>query len=334
MTTNSSLTLLLPGLLPRLGNDMVWPEMPAMQRLLSKGKFTKSTDDQNASLFAHFALATEGELPVAPLCALSAELDADSGWWLCVDPVHLVADRDQLYLSAYHELALTQEEADELVAELNKIYAEDGWQFIAATPQRWLLRLPQSLSMTTIPTEQALGQSVGAVLPQGDDAMAWQRVMTEVQMVLHSSPVNARRSEQGAQAVNGLWFWGGGSLPEAAMICAWDRVIAEDGLSRGLARLHSVATAEPSSTSLSEWSQAGGRVLWVDDSLQSPVPTTELFAQLEEKLFAPLLALLQGGELSQLVIEFPGVGRWAVDRTDLRRWWRRHKPLSDLLKSD
>jgi hypothetical protein len=335
--TRQSLTLLLPGIQPRLNNDMVWPELPALQMLLSKGKREPSPADHIASLFAHFSMTTmgaisEGDLPVAPLCALSDELDAKSGWWLCVDPVHLLADRDQLYLSAYRELALTQSEADELVVELNKIYAEDGWLFIAASPQRWLLRLPQPLAISTTPTEQALGQSVGAVLPQGTDAMAWQRVMTEVQMVLHSSPVNERRAEQGARAVNGLWFWGGGSLPEPVTDCGWGHVIAGDGLSRGLARLHGVSMEEPSSTTLSTLSQAGPRVLWVDDSLQSPMPTAELFEQLERKLFAPLLAMVQVGELSQLVFEFPGLGRWTIDRTVLRRWWRRRKPLAELLK--
>ncbi|MEN8170899.1 MAG: hypothetical protein ABFS08_11815 [Pseudomonadota bacterium] len=336
--TRQSLTLLLPGLQPRLDNDMVWPDMPALQTLLSKGKSEPSPADHIASLFAHFSMAAEGEgdLPVAPLCALVDELDAGRGWWLCVDPVHLLADRDQLYLSAYRELALSQAEADELVVELNKVYAEDGWQFIATSPQRWLLRLPQSLAITTTPTEQALGQSVGAVLPQGSDAMSWQRVMTEVQMLLHSSPVNARRAEQGALAVNGLWFWGGGSRPEVGEDCGWDHVIAGDGLARGLARLHGVVAEEPSSTTLSELSQAGENVLWLDDSLQSPMPTAELFEQLEQKLFAPLLAMLQGGELAQLVIELPGLGCWTIDRAALcgwwGRWWRRRKPLSELLK--
>ena len=308
---------------------MVWPELPALQTLLFKGKRERSPDDHIASLFGHFAMNVEGE---AALCALSSELDAENGWWLCVDPVHLLADRDQLYLSAYRELALTQAEADELVAELNKVYAEDGWCFIAASPQRWLLRLPQPMVFTTTPTEQAIGQSVGAVLPQGKDAMAWQRVMTEVQMVLHASPVNDRRSEQGARAVNGLWFWGGGSLPESVTNCGWEHVIASNCLSRGLARLHGVTTEEPASNILTMLSQAGSNVLWVDDSLQSAMPTVELFEQLEGQLFAPLLAMLQGGELSQLVIEFPGVGRWVIERAALRRWWRRRKPLADLLK--
>ena len=332
--THTSLTLLLPGIQPRLDNDMVWPEMPALQTLLSKGKRERSPADHIASLFTYFSMSVQGEgdLPVAPLCALSDELDAESGWWFCVDPVHLLADRDQLYLSAYRELALTQAEADELVAELNKVYDEDGWLFIAASPQRWLLRLPQPLAVSTTPTEQALGQTVGAVLPQGKDAMGWQRVMTEVQMLLHSSPVNARRGEQGEIAVNGLWFWGGGSLVKAATDCGWDHIIASDCLSRGLARLHGVVAEGPSSTTLATLSQAGPRALWVDDSLQSPIPTAELFEQLELKLFAPLRAMVQGGELSQLVIELPGVGRWTIERTALRRWWRRRKPIATLLK--
>lgn len=328
-----SLTLLLPGLPPRLGNDMVWPQMPALQMLLSKGRQEYASVDHIDSLFALFAMSAEGtgDLPVAPLCALGEQQEVEGGWWLCVDPVHLVADRDQLYLSAYRELALSQSEADALVSELNRTYAEDGWHFIATSPQRWLLRLPESLAMLTTPTEQALGQSVGEVLPQGDDAMSWQRVMTEVQMLLHSSPVNDRRAEQGALAVNGLWFWGGGALPEVAGECGWDHIIADDCLSRGLARLYGVRLEQPSTTTLAKLSQAGQHVLWVEDSLQSPMPTADLFEQLELKLFAPLLAMMQRGELLQLVIEFPGVGRWRVDRAALRRWWRRNKPLDSFL---
>ncbi|MCW8917577.1 MAG: hypothetical protein OQL08_02005 [Gammaproteobacteria bacterium] len=339
--TRSSLTLLLPGLQPSFDNDTVWPEMPALQTLLSTGRRERSSADHIATLFTYFGVPVkvQGDLPVAPLCALSHGLDVQSGWWLCVDPVHLLVDRDQLYLSAYRELALSQPEADALVTELNKIYAEDGWLFSAASPQRWLLRLPQPLALSTTPTEQALGQRVGAVLPQGKDAMAWQRVMTEVQMILHASPVNERRAGQGKKAVNGLWFWGGGSLGEAVTDSGWGHVIASDCLSRGLARLHGVSMEEPSSTTLATLSQPEPSVLWVDDSLQSPLPIAELFEQLECQRFTPLLAMVQGGELAKLVIDFPGVGRWTVDRAALSgwrgwrgRWWRRRKPLAELLK--
>jgi hypothetical protein len=321
--------------------------MPSLQTLLSRGRREHAAADHIATLFAYFGVPVEGrgDLPVAPLCALSHGLEAQGGWWLCVDPVHLLADRDQLYLSLYRELALNRPEADELVTELNKIYAEDGWLFIAATPQRWLLRLPQPLAFSTTPTEQALGQSVGAVLPQGKDAMAWQRVMTEVQMVLHSSLVNERRAGQGKTAVNGLWFWGGGVLPPAGTGGGWSHIVASDPLGRGLARLHGVSMEEPSSTTLATLAQAGAKVLWVDDSLQLPlpaaVPLEQRVEQLEGKYFTPLLAMVQSGELAKLVIELPGVGRWTIDRAALSgwrgwrgwpgRWWRRRRPLAELL---
>jgi len=330
--TTPSLTLLLPSFdLP----DDGWPDMPALQTLLSKGEREAITETFATTLCAHFGLfAVKGsELPLAALSALGDGLAAGEGGWLQADPVHLVADRDQLYLSASTALQLSQTEADSLVGELNRLYADDGWQFIAATPQRWYLHLPQSVVMTTTPTAEAMGRSVGEVLPQGEEAMVWQRVMTEVQMLLHSSPVNDARAGQGKLAVNGLWFWGGGVLPQAAGDGEWQQVFTNHPLARGLAKWHGVKFESPS---LRQLSACDGRVLWVGDSLPSKQQDTMAFEALEQQLFVPLLTMLQHAELSQLVIELPGQGRWRVDRRALcgwrGRWWRRRKPLASLLK--
>jgi hypothetical protein len=305
--------------------------MPALQTLLSRGQREFSPADDLTTLCALFGVAggKEDELPVAALYALGAGLEAQSGWWLCADPVHLLADRDQLILSAHRELALTQAEADALVAELNHLYAGDGWQFIALSPQRWLLRLPEPLAMRTTPTELALGCRLGEVLPRGADAMGWQRVMTEAQMLLHTSPVNARRAEEGRLAVNGLWFWGGGGLPATGRGGGgWTRVIGDDALLRGLARLNGLeAEAASAPAPLSD----GGRTLRVE-SMLSPAVKEGGLEPLEQQCFAPLLAQLQEGSLSELVLVLPGVGRWTINRAALRRWWRWRKPLDLLLK--
>jgi hypothetical protein len=326
--TMPSLTLLLPAV---DCTDHGGPAVPALQSLLSKGSREPLRENFTTTLCAHFGLHAEkgGELPLAALGALGDGLAAESGWWLHADPVHLVADRDQLYLSASEALQLTQGEADTLLAELNRTYAEEGWQFFAPKPQRWYLRLPQPLAMRTTPTAEAMGRGVGELLPQGGDAMGWQRVMTEVQMVLHASPVNARRAEQGKLAVNGVWFWGGGQLPAATGDVSCDRVVADDSLSCGLAKRHGL---QPDSPSLRELSGTMGEVLWVASSMPSAQQGVVPLDELEQKLFAPLLAMLQRGELLQLVIELPGQGRWRVDRAALRRWWRRRKPLRALLK--
>ena len=318
-----SLTLLLSAVEKLLPNDDDWPAMPALQTLLSKGRRERLPADLPSCLFDLFQLKPEPgqDRPVASLSALGDGLDVSRGWWLRADPVNLVADRDQLYLSASDALGLSRSEGEELVTELNRLYAEDGWEFSAAESGNLYLRLPQSLVMRTVPTAEAMGQRVGEVLPTGEDALAWQRAMTEMQMLLHASPVNARRAEQGLLAVNGLWFWGGGVLPEPGE-SDWGRVVADDPLARGLALHHGLVADNPASASLP--SALGEKdVLW-----QQGVASAE---QAERELFAPLLAMLRSGELAELMIALPGIGSWHVDRAGLRRWWRRRRPLSVLL---
>jgi hypothetical protein len=316
---------LLSDVARHLPVDEDWPTMPALQGLLSKGTRETLPADFSSSLFELFPLQPEAarDLPVAPLSALGDGLDASSGWWLRVDPVHMVADRDQLYLSASGVLGLSQGEADELVAEFNGLYADDGWQFVAATPRRWYLRLPQPLAMRTIPTGAAMGRRVGEVLPQGDDALYWQRVMTEIQMLLHASPVNTRRTEKGQLAVNSLWFWGGGKLPVATSESGWSRVVADEPLVMGLAQLHGIKADATGSTTLESVTEEA-KVLWQ--------ATVESLETSEQALFAPLLAMLQAGKLVELVIVLPGFGRWHIDRAALRRWWRRRKSLASWLQ--
>lgn len=318
-----SLTLLLSEFERHLPNQTEWPALPALQTLLSKGRKESLPADLSSCLFDLFQLKPElgQDRPVASLRALGDGLDATSGWWLRADPVHLVADRDQLYLSASDALGLSRGEEEELVTELNRLYAEDGWEFTAAASGTIYLRLPNSLAMRTVPTAEAMGRRVGEVLPTGGDTLTWQRSMTEMQMLLHASPVNARRAEQGLLAVNGLWFWGGGALPEPGD-SDWGRVVADDPLARGLALHHGLAADAPASASLP--SAVGEKhVLW-----QASVASVE---QAEQELFAPLLAMLRSGELAELMIVLPGIGRWNVDRAALRRWWRRRRPFSTLL---
>ena len=324
----SSLTLLLSGVERHLRIDDAWPAMPAFQTLLSKGQREILPSDFSSCLFDLFHLPVDAayDRPVASLSALGDGLDASSGWWLCVNPVHMVADRDQLYLSASDALGLSQSEADELVAELNRFYADDGWRFFAATPHRWYLHLPQPLAMRTTPTAAAMGRRVGEVLPQGDDALVWQRTMTEIQMLLHASPINMRRTEKGVLAVNSLWFWGGGELPAAEGEPGWSHVVANDPLALGLAQLTGVSSsAEAASLStLDSLVAEGARVLWQW--------TVESLDVAEQQLFVPLLERLHSGELTELVIELPGQARWRIERKALRRWWRRRKPLASLLQ--
>ncbi|MGM0594939.1 MAG: hypothetical protein ACQETD_10410 [Pseudomonadota bacterium] len=314
-----SLTLLLPELELLLPEGREWPPMPTLQRLLSRADHQPLSDGHYAGLMALLGLRGD---EAAPLRALGEGLASGEGWWLCADPVHLVADRDQLYLSAHRALAIRQDEADRLIASLNHLYADEEWRFHAPAPDRWYLQLPAARALTTTPTEQAMGSPVGEVLPTGPDAMVWQRVMTECQMLLHSESVNIEREAEGQPAINSLWFWGGGKLPAPGADVQWRYVVADDPLLLGLAVLHGVETL-PQEAALKEGVASQGDTLWQAqaDSLEA----------LETQVLAPLMGLLQSGELSQLALWLPGRGVWSLERKMVRRWWRRNRPLSSLL---
>lgn len=299
--------------------------MPALQRLLTRGERQPLAVDYSTILCSHFELSQDAssDLPVAALSALGDGLDPSTGWWLRVDPVHMVADRDQLYLSASTTLVLEQAEADAFVAELNRLYADDGWRFFAVTSQRWYLRLPEALSMRSTPTLKAIGSRVGDVLPQGEDALYWQRVMTEIQMLLHSSTVNTRRAEAGLMEVNSLWFWGGGELPDAEHTPRWQRMLAQEPLARGLSLSHGIITDTSTAAALESLRSGEGAFLWQ--------VTARSLQDFEAGLVAPLLNCLKSAELDELVIELPGILRCRVERAHLRRWWRRDRSLVSLL---
>jgi hypothetical protein len=311
-----SLTLILDNLKAhRSAESGEWPVMPVLQMLLSKGEQGKAYATSSEALLAYFNMPAE--TPVAAVSALGDGLEVDSGWWLRVDPVHMVADRDQLYLSAAEVIGLSRTEADALVAELNRFYEQDDWCFYVAAPQRWYLRLPEPLDLRTVPTARAMGRRVGEVLPEGGDALYWQRIMTEIQMLLHASPVNTERNDQGLLAVNSLWFWGGGAMPRTEDGVDWQRVVADEPLAMGLARLHDIDVGEALMPD-------ADKELW-QRNVRSP-------EAMETELLVPLHDRLRAGELDELVIELPGFGRWRIARKALRRWWRRRKPLASLLK--
>ena len=49
----------------------------------------------------------------------------------------------------------------------------------------------------------------------GEGAERWRALLNESQIVLHNHPINAVREARGAVAVNSLWFWGAGTLPDS-----------------------------------------------------------------------------------------------------------------------
>ena len=278
------------------------PRRPALELLLARARVEHS-DPESAESWLGRAFGLE-PLPAGALTA------GAPGFWLRADPVHLRLLRERIVIVPVSGLA--PEHAAALVDTLNRHFA-GRHEFRAPHPDRWAMSSAPA-AIDAPPARELAGADLAARLP----AAPWPALLNEIQMALHEHPANAGRELE----VNGVWLWGAGELPRTAA-APWRSVSAEDPLALGLARVARLAHRTPPAGA-GEWLAelpADGRHLAVFDALHE---------SLEADWFAPLLAALRGGRIGVLTLHVPDAGcAFETVRSDLRRFWRRPRPLGD-----
>lgn len=351
MAESRRLLLIVPGLLGPVPDPAalaaLTPELSALGRLLSRADCERDEIiGGEATICAAFGL----EGPPWPIAAaaragenVAFDEQAAQRWWLRADPVHLRVDSSNARLFAGYALRLQATETEELVAKLNAHFAADGLRFEAPAPDRWYLGLDRSVELTTHSPAEVAGRNVDAFMPVGEDARAWRTRLNEAQMLLHEAQANRARERAGALPVNSIWLWGGGWTPRPTRVPS--HILADDALTRGLARLVTPETAagreprvEASPAHAAEWQPTVGTTLAVDWGLRDPLvhgepeAWLERIQRLEQDWFSSLLDQLQAGAFDELEIR-PGDGRrFRISRRGLRRFWRRGRSWSAWLE--
>lgn len=300
--------------------------LPAFSRLAGRGQRELFTALPSRDWLGQaFGL---DDFPAAPLTLKAAGIDEVAGFWLRADPVHLSVNQRGAELADPAVLAVTQDEAAQLIAALNQQFADDGLHFLAATPECWLLRVPERPDAAFAPLASVYGRNINEFLPQGCEAVRWHRLINEIQMLLYGHPVNDKRAGQGKPLVNSLWLWGGGTYPLPAVLQKPAAVVlGNDPLLAALCELAGVQYAAGSNG----LSAMGSKdTLAVLDNLTMPALWHDALAwrnawmALEQNWFAPALAALRTGRFSELIITMPEAGvKMKVYRNDLWRIWRR-----------
>jgi len=263
------------------------------------------------------------DLPVAAVSRIADMGVIDNDWWIRADPVYLEARRDSLILHSWP--GLSKEESDRLVAELNESLALDGWLLKAPAPERWYLKPLSSAAMTTTPLNEANGRNIHPILPQGPDQSAWHSRLTEFQILLHTSSVNAEREARGALPANSVWFWGGGQLPRVPS-GGWEAVYAQDPLVLGLARLAGVP-AKPlpaGSAQLMEGLGSGPHLMVFEPSSTTAARDLGKFS---DNWLEPLVGAVHRGRIARLAITTDHGPEFHYLRNHRWRFWRRRRPL-------
>ncbi len=303
----SAATLLLPARNRLAGARL----SPAVARALGRAERGSTEPGERAQLLRHFRLVP-AHWPVAALTRQLDAGDAARSAWVRADPAHVAPDMQGARLMGYGpSLDIDEHDVAALLPALKPLFGDAGLLLDAPVPSRWYLQVAAGLELPEFAEPgEVLGADLFDQLPQGVAGRRWRALMTEAQVLLHQHPWNRERAACGKPAINSLWFWGGGELPQA-VTSPHAQVRSREPLLRALA-LASGADGDDGST--------------VDALVD--LRHLRSLEQIDGEAIAPLLAALQRRELGQLVLDFQDGARFAIDNRQRWRVWRR--PLATL----
>jgi len=188
---------------------------------------------------------TGQSLPSAALTRQADLGDAQDAVWIRADPAHVRADMTTARMLACGALGLSIDECAALGRDLKPMFGDSGLLLDMPRPDRCYLRaLPGSELPSMADPDDVIGDDLKLHLPAGAAGRRWRVLFNEVQVLLHHHAVNAQRARRGAVAVNALWFWGAGRLPDRVRT-ALTGVCSNDPVILALAGLAGVAVAAP-----------------------------------------------------------------------------------------
>lgn len=274
-----------------------------------------TTNDFYQQLFGLFGYPQNTPMALAALSALAEGLPAEDGYWLFCDLIQLRADLAAVFL-LQENIPLSLPEHEQLQQEVRDYFNSQQLTFHVSATHRWYLQLAADPEIISCPPLSVLGKNIMAYLPEGRKRSYWRSLMTELQMLLHQSSVNQQRQKLGAAPINGIWFWGEGSLPKSGHN-HWQKMWSDNSISTGLALLNRVKVAElpeKFERCLLEMQQPGAYLM---------VLTNSNSATFAADCFANILNTLRQQQLDELTIYSNDGKIYTVNAKQLQPWWRR-----------
>ncbi|MGV6493912.1 phosphoglycerate mutase [Stenotrophomonas rhizophila] len=299
-------------LLPARSRFPAAPLPDDVAKALGRAERSSVDGGERAQLQRHFQLQP-AQWPVAALTRQLDVGDAGDAIWLRADPANVVPDMQGARMMGHGDtLRPDPEDVAQLLPALQPLFAGFGFILDAPVPSRWYLRLPPGTMLPDFHSpDDVLGDDLFAHLPDGDAGRRWRALLTEAQVVLHTHDWNQQRVADGKRAINSLWFWGGGALPQSVHT-AHAQVRSREALLQALAK-------------------AAGLQANNEQQVDALVDLRQLRSldQLGNDAIRPLLSALQRGELRRLVLDFEDGVRFEIDKGQRWRFWKKPVQLHD-----
>jgi hypothetical protein len=206
---------------------------------------------------------------------------------------------------------------------------------VAPHPQRWYLRLEREPGITVRNQSEAGSGDIRDFLPEGAEALRWDRLLNEIQMLLFNHLVNQSRERRGEWLINSLRLWGGGYDTEM-MRQPCGRMFTDNALAAAFAVTAGVGHASLPADAASYLSGREGDILIVWDGLRHALQHGDLgrwrdsLQHLELNCLGPLLQALRNGMLESITLDVPRENaplRFMLTRNGVRKFWRRNRRL-------
>jgi hypothetical protein len=303
---------------------------PAAEWLLARGRPLSGHRADWRDWLLDGAGGPPGLLPRFPAGACVRALwhgSRPEGTWACARPVHLLTAIDHLQI-APAAVVLDEDESATLGRDLNGHFSDRGFVFHAVGRDRdWALECPAQTDCSSIEPAGLSGRNLRDLMPAGRDGAAIRSLMNEIQMLLHEHPVNVARAAHGLPVVNALWLWGFGRADDATQF-EGPAIYTDDAWLAGLWKIHG-AEANAIADLAAGLARIDNDALLGWSGLAASAPG-ESILEAERRCLAPARAALRSGSIDDLDMLL-GERAFATGRGARLRFWRRGKPLAELL---
>jgi hypothetical protein len=319
-------------------------KLPALETLLAKADCfavkSESLKEQASYLFHQPKALAKASV----MASVEFEDYDPSVFWLRVDPVQMIADRDSLVLIPGTDLGISEAESSALLSAFNAHFAQDQVALEYASPTAWYLRIKQPVDIKTHSVEAVAYKPINEYYPTGNAASYWRQLLNETQMLFYTHPVNESRRAEGYPEINSVWIWGEGVLDQSAVVARKHAMIgSEEPYLKGLAKVSKARQITPPK-SYQAWLNGTESPLDSNNQhylirLDALADSLEMMQQedwvaalqaLEQDWLAPLRQALKNKEIGSLLLDFGNHYRYHLKPGHLRRFWRLKRPLTQL----
>jgi hypothetical protein len=342
------LHLLIPGLFwPETKRTEVYSDLslPALERILAKSHYTESRSQAIEEwLCQAFGVSKQQDWPVAPIMLHIDGTDAEqtrNEYWLRADPVHLRIENNHILLADSQIFTISLKESMQFAEILNQYFNKSGIFFLPLYPDRWYVRINKTPNLQTRLLSETVGKNINNLLPAGEDSSIWHNIFNEIQMLLHDHQLNQERETRGELAINSIWFWGGGIMPQVIR-STFNQVWCDHAFAHALAVASGIAHY-PLPHDATVWQHSTGPnnqlvildALWGKTQYKNIYEWRQSLSSLEHSWFTPLLEAMRQGKISQLTITALNenhIRNFVMTPSSLWKFWVRTKSLSNYAK--